>query len=163
MKIRQQKILNEKKKAEEEAHAAKSRLDIFTQHILEKNNLVEKLQDQLMHKEMSEQQRQSISELSQHSILTDSDWDDFKSLFEKVYPGFFHDLKTKAPDITVAEQRIAALSKLKVSSKDAANLLGISPASVNKTRQRLRYRLELDNDVDLEVYFAEPAPNVDNK
>jgi DNA-binding CsgD family transcriptional regulator len=75
-------------------------------------------------------------------------------MFEKVYPGFFHSLKQQSPDITLAEQRMAALCKLQVTPKEAANLLGISPNSVNKTRQRLRSRLGLDPDANLEQYFA---------
>ena len=74
-------------------------------------------------------------------------------MFEKVYPGFFHSLRQKSSDITLAELRMAALCKLQVPPKEAASLLGISPNSVNKTRQRLRSRLSLDPDVNLEAYF----------
>ena len=154
MRIRHQKMEDEKKLAEAEAKAAKEQLDIFTGHILEKNNLVEKLQEELSQKEVDQDQFKTIEELSHHSILTDDDWDRFRHLFEKVHPGFFLQLKMKAPDISLAEQRIAAFSKLRFSTKEAANLLGISPASVNKTRQRLRQRLAIDPETDLELYFA---------
>ena len=158
MQMRQQQAIDEKEKAKAETEAARNQLKIFTEQIIKKNNLVEMLREQLLQKELTEQQIQDISILSQHTILTDEDWDRFKSLFEKVYPGFFLALKKKAPDITVAEQRIAALSKLHINAKEASNLLGISPASVNKTRQRLRYRLELEHDADLELYFADFVP-----
>lgn len=156
MKLQQQKILEEKRKAQSEAGAARDQLDLFTQHIMEKTNLVEKLQEQLLQRDLNETQIEQINSLSQHTILTDEDWDHFKGLFEKVYPGFFINLKDKALDITVAEQRIAALSKLRMPAKEAASLLGISPNSVNKTRQRLRSRLGLDPDADLEIYFSKP-------
>lgn len=153
-RLKQQQMLDEKHKAEAEAREAKTQLTIFTQHIIEKNVLVEKLQEQLAEKALDDEQRQVISSLSHHSILTDEDWDRFKSLFEKVYPGFFHQLKSQTPDITMAEQRMAAITKLHISAKEASHLLGISPASVNKTRQRLRTRLGLENDADLDAYFA---------
>jgi len=154
MRLQQNEAMIAKAKAEAEAKDALDQLNVFTQNIIDKTNLVEKLQEQLMQKELDEGQIQQISMLSQHSILTDADWDEFKVLFEKVYPGFFIKLKNQAPDITVAEQRMAALSKIKVPSKEAATLLGISPNSVIKTRSRLRQRLNLDPDADLEVYFA---------
>jgi hypothetical protein len=153
MKLRQQRALEDAKKAEAEAIVAREQLRTFTQRLLEKNALVETLQEQLSNKEFNEEQIHAISALSQHAILTDGDWDQFRALFEKVYPGFIHQLKTKAPDITSAELRIAAMSRLRISSREAANLLGISPASVNKTRQRLRHRLDLDQGTDLEEYF----------
>jgi DNA-binding CsgD family transcriptional regulator len=121
---------------------------------VEKTNLVETLQEQLSKREMSADQMERISELSQHTILTEEDWEKFKNMFEKVYPGFFHGLKQKSIDITIAELRMAALCKLKIPAKEAANLLGISPNSVNKTRQRLRSRLGLDPEANLEAYFA---------
>ncbi|HZV45163.1 MAG TPA: tetratricopeptide repeat protein [Saprospiraceae bacterium] len=154
MQLQQNEAMVAKAKAEAEAKEAVDQLNIFTQSIIDKTNLVEKLQEQLLQKELDEGQIQQISMLSQHTILTDADWDEFKVLFEKVYPGFFIKLKNQAPDITVAEQRMAALSKLKVPSKEAATLLGISPNSVIKTRSRLRQRLNLEPDADLEVYFA---------
>ena len=151
--LRQQKMLEAKNKAEAEAASAREQLDIFTQHLLAKNTMVETLQAQLMQKEFDDAQAQTISELSQHTILTDADWERFKILFEKVYPGFFHRVKTAAPDITFAELRLAALSKLRIYPKEAATLLGISHASVIKTRQRLRNRLELNQVADLEEFI----------
>jgi hypothetical protein len=153
MKLNQQQALEARKKAEAEAASARHQLDVFTQHLLEKNSMVESLQAQLSQRAFSEEQAQTISALSQHTILTDADWDRFKMLFEKVYPGFFHQIKSKAPDITNAELRVAALSKLRITSKEAASLLGITHASVNKTRQRLRQRLELEHGSDLEQFL----------
>lgn len=154
LKVKRMQALDEKRQAEQSALVAREQLGVYTQHLREKTNLVETLQDQLMKRELSEEQFQQISALSQHSILTDEDWETFKHMFEKVYPGFFHSLKQQSTDITLAELRMAALCKLQVPSKEAANLLGISPNSVNKTRQRLRSRLGLEPNEDLEVYFA---------
>jgi len=154
LKLRQQQAIERERIAKAEAQSSKEQLNIFTQRVLEKTSLVEKLQEQLLQKELSETQIQYITELSNHTILTDKDWEEFKSLFEKVYPGFFITLKSKAPDITLAEQRIAALSKLRVESKEAATLLGVSPNTISKSRQRLRQRLGLEPDADLEVFFS---------
>lgn len=154
LKLRQQEAYERERIAKAEAQSSKEQLNIFTQRMLEKNALVETLQEQLLKKELNETQIQYITELSNHTILTDKDWEEFKGLFEKVYPGFFITLKNKAPDITLAEQRIAALSKLRVESKEAATLLGVSPNTISKSRQRLRQRLGLDPDTDLEAFFS---------
>ena len=75
-------------------------------------------------------------------------------LFEKIYPGFFLKLKEKVTDITVAEQRMAALTRLRLTTKQMASILGISPDSVHKTRQRLRHRLNLDAEINIENFLA---------
>ena len=155
MQVREHHLLEEKRRVENEALSAKDQLRTFTDRFIEKTALADSLQEQLAHKELTVAQTSQIAELSQRSILTEEDWEDFKRLFEQVYPGFIIGLRDKAPDITLSELRVAALSKLKIAPKEAAALLGISHASVNKARQRLRYRLNLEPDTDLEVYFAE--------
>jgi len=108
----------------------------------------------LIKKEMNADQVNRIAELTQHTILTEEDWERYKMLFENVYPGFFFQLRSKNPDISLAEQRIAALIKLKLSVKESAALLGISPNSVYKSRQRLKNRLGFEFDAELDESFT---------
>ena len=154
LQLARQQALEEKRIAEADKANALEQLEAFTRNIREKTSLVEMLQEQLMTRERDEEQQQRLDQLTQHSILTDQDWEKFKRLFEKVHPGFFQSLKHQFEDITLAEQRMAAFCKLQVAPKEIANLLGISLNSVNKTRQRLRHRLNLEPEANLEHYFA---------
>lgn len=72
-----------------------------------------------------------------------------------MYPAFFHSLRNKVPDITQSEQRMAALSKLKLTAREAANLLGVSTNTVYTTKRRLRQRLGLEQDSELDAYLGE--------
>lgn len=137
-------------KAEQEIALANEQMQVFTQNIIEKTNLIEKLESQVKDKQATSEQHSVISELSRQTILTEDDWTKFKTLFEKIHPGFFIKLKEKSPDITLAEQRMAALIRLHLNTKQAASMLGISVDSVHKTRQRLRQRLQLSADSGLE-------------
>ena len=139
---------------QQEMESATAQLKMFTENIIDKTNLVEKLEQQLNNKTISATEQQLISELSQQTILTEEDWDKFKSLFEKTFPLFFQRLKNTATDITVAEQRMAALSRLQLTTRQMASMLGISVDSVHKTRQRLRKRFTLSNDANIEEYIA---------
>jgi DNA-directed RNA polymerase specialized sigma24 family protein len=49
---------------------------------------------------------------------------------------------------------MAALTRLQLTSKQMAAMLGISVDSVHKTRQRLRQRLQLGSDKNLDEYIA---------
>jgi len=140
----------EKLMMQQEAASAKDQLKMFTQNIIEKTTLIEKLESQIKGKEVTSEQHTIISELSHQTILTEEHWSKFKSLFEKIYPGFFINLKEKFPDITLAEQRMAALTRLQLTPKQMASMLGISVDSVHKTRQRLRQRLRIDPENSLE-------------
>jgi hypothetical protein len=152
-KMKQKQAQEEKQKAEAEATNARLQLSSFTENLREKTRLVEDLQAQLLNKELNEEQINNIQQLSRHSILTDQDWDHFRELFNKVYPDFFIGLRRDVSDITTAELRMAALIKLQIPVKDAATLLGISPNSVHKNRQRLKSRLGLEHEEELESYI----------
>ncbi len=153
-KMKMEKVIQEKKLMEQDIASAKEQLKLFTEKIIEKTTLIEKLESQVNHQQISASQQSLISELSQQTILTEQDWLSFKSLFEKIYPGFFVNLKDRVADITLAEQRMAALIRLQLTSKQMASMLGISVDSVHKTRQRLRQRLHLSTEVNLEEYVA---------
>ena len=146
--------MQQKNAAETELIAAKEQMQQFTHNIIEKTELIEKLSRQLSHKEENIKHQELINDLAHQTILTEDEWENFKSLFEKIYPGFFLTLKERATDITIAEQRMAALTRLNLTAKQMASMLGISVDSVHKTRQRLRQRLHIPVEANLEQSVA---------
>jgi DNA-binding CsgD family transcriptional regulator len=126
---------------------------MFTKSIIEKTSLIEKLESQMKNKYMSEERQQLIEEISGQSILTEDDWLKFKTLFEKLYPDFFNQINKQVKNITQAEQRLAALTLLHLTTKQMAAVLGISPNSVIKAKQRLRQRFEFQTDQQVEEFM----------
>jgi tetratricopeptide (TPR) repeat protein len=131
--------------AENEIASAKAQLQLFTQTLIEKNEQIE-----LLNVQLDTLQQKNENELTSHTILTDDDWNRFKDLFEKVHPHFFDKLKQLAPEITAAEIRLAALIKLNLDNKQMASMQGISVSSIrgNKTRLRQRLNITVEDDVD---------------
>lgn len=153
-RLQVERMEKEKQRMEQEIASASEQLNMFTENIVEKTTLIEKLEEQVKSNGLTADKQLLITEISQQTILTEEDWMKFKSLFEKIYPSFFQKLKENSSDITVAEQRMAALIRLQLTSKQMAAMLGISVDSVHKTRQRLRQRLQLNADLNLEEYIA---------
>jgi len=153
-KMAVEKSEQEKMLMEQEVDSAKEQMQIFTRRIIEKTNLIEKLAIQIKDRQATEEQASIMEDLMQHTILTEADWMKFKNLFEKIYPFFFQQLKEKAPDITIAEQRMAALTRLQLTTRQMASMQGVSTDSVHKTRQRLRQRLGVSNETNLEEYLG---------
>ena len=171
LKIRNDRVLHEKEKlilkTKEELTAAdlriaqaeisqhKRELSSYMQNVLSKNALVDELEAKLaamqFQGEADEQQRKiKLNELLELKILTEEDWLIFKNHFEKVYAGFFERLKAQYADLTKAERRLFVLLKLKLSTTEIANILGISPESVKKGRYRLRKKLGLKETENLQ-------------
>lgn len=150
LKMQRMILHNEKQLADIKIRNNAQMLEQFTQNILEKNRMIEALQAQL-----SLQSSEVSNELMHLTILTDEDWARFKTLFEKVYPSFFSKLHKASPEISFAELRLAALMRLNLGVKHIASMLGISTDAVRKTRSRLRQRLQLPMDENLESFIQE--------
>jgi tetratricopeptide (TPR) repeat protein/DNA-binding CsgD family transcriptional regulator len=154
LKYRQQLDEQEKLRVEQEVESAMAQLKMFTQNIVEKTILIEKLEQKVKANEYNADEHQIIEELSHQTILTEDDWLKFKTLFEKTHPDFFTKLKEHANDITLAEQRMAALTRLRLTTKQMAAVLGISPNSVIKAKQRLRQRFNFQTDFHVEEFLS---------
>ncbi len=81
-------------------------------------------------------------------ILTPSDWEKFRQLFDAQFPNFTEQLKLQFIKLTNAEIRLFLLIKTGFDALEISNVLGISPPSVYTSRYRLRKKLGLMNDSD---------------
>ena len=133
------------KKAEKDLDEATWQLHDFAKHISEKNALIEMLEQQ-----SDKENNNVLQQLHQSTILTDDDWDHFRNLFEKAHAGFFNRLKEKLPGLTPAETRFVALSKLGLSNKEMAGILGVGTDAIRQYRSRLRKKLDLGEENNLD-------------
>lgn len=147
--INRQKLRHEKKQALVEAENARIRLiatqqlEDFSRNIQDKNELIEKYAAEIEKYQDSSSNNDdpvehgAFLQLQQSVLLTDEQWEEFKSNFEKVHSGFLARLKEKLPDLTPAEVRFMVLSKLRFTNKEMAAMLGISLQAVRNYKYRL--------------------------
>ncbi|MEO9532177.1 MAG: tetratricopeptide repeat protein [Crocinitomicaceae bacterium] len=81
------------------------------------------------------------------------DWDKFKLHFENVHPSFFEKLQLINQTLTLNDLRNCAYIKMKLSIKEVASLLNISPKSAKMNRYRLKKKLNLSADDDLNGFI----------
>lgn len=98
---------------------------------------------------------EEIAALLEQKILTDDDWETFKTRFKAIYPCFFAQIQKQGPQLTEAETRLLVLMHLELNSKDMANILGISPQSVRVCKMRLKKKLPADKYESVEDFLAE--------
>lgn len=141
--------------ADAELDSAKKQLALFTNALKEKNELIESFRFELDQLQQSEHQQanartERIHMLLNSTILTEDEWRSFRQMFDLVHPGFFERLKEKLNDLTPAETRLLALTKLQLAPKEMASMLGISYDAIKKTRQRLRKKINLPEEGSLD-------------
>jgi DNA-binding CsgD family transcriptional regulator len=149
---RENRFLTQTQLAEADSKLAALQLIFFTDSIEEKNLLIEKasveitlLKDDLLKLQSNlnrlgmqpDLPQDHIQQLKDFVILTEEDWIKFTILFHKVYPGFLTNIKIKIPDLSPAETRFVALSKLKLGNKEMAAMTGISRDAIRQCRSRI--------------------------
>ncbi len=145
----EKQLLEAERQRAAEAQAAHQReLEDYTHLLMEKNRILDTLMQQIEADERRATDQTGASEedwstqLTQSTILTEADWRNFRQKFERVHPRFFAQLQQAVPDITEAEKRLAALTKLSLTGPEMAAILGVSPESVVKTRYRFKKKLK---------------------
>lgn len=132
----------------------------YVQLLREKNMQMKALETALHGKSLTEAPESEREEahhqdesLYNSRILTDHDWEAFKQRFERIHPGYLQRLRIQYPEISKAEERLFILIKINLESQEIADILGITTNAVKKGRQRLRKRLELAPDAELEAFI----------
>jgi len=153
-KLRQE-IENER--LNHELDLKKRELATHTLHIIQKNELLENLENKVKElKQKDSSHGSSYSEITRminSNRLIDKDWDNFKSVFEQVHQDFFTKLQSLYSNISSNELRMAAMMKMNLNSKEMASILNITPDSVKKARYRMRKKFQLEEEANVQEYL----------
>ncbi len=126
-------------------------------HISSKNQILNQIKENLKKQDFLSKNKQVINAIIHEinsNIHLDEDWKHFKIHFEETHPKFFARLKDKYSDLTNEELKLCAYLRLNLSTKEIAQLLNITPIAINKRRNRLRKKINIDPEVDLYSFIA---------
>ncbi len=155
LKTRKDKELlrSEKLRVDEELQYTEMKLSAYTENLHKNNLLIETFKEQieqLKHKDADSAVIAHLEELMQAHIMTDGSWLEFKKIFLKVYPNFFFGIKKNFLSLSETDMRLLTLIKLQLTNKEIANMLGITVEGVKKAKQRLRKKMNLEDDISIE-------------
>jgi DNA-binding CsgD family transcriptional regulator len=153
------KIKNEQLQAD---LAGKSReLANSAMNIVYKNELLQKISDEMTHlkdssgKQLSDEQLRRIQKVIDEGMNDERDWNIFESSFNEAHENFFKKLKSGHPDLVPNDLKLCAYLRMNMSSKEMASLLNISLRGVEIRRYRLRKKLNLEHDKNLVEFLIE--------
>ncbi len=98
---------------------------------------------------------QKLLHLIDRNLNSEEDWAIFESHFNEVHEAFLKRLRKEHPDLTSGDLRLAAYLRMDLSSKEIAPLLHISIRGVENKRYRLRKKLDLESNDNLNQYLQE--------
>lgn len=148
----------EKIQLENELKFKDKELQNFAFHIVDKNDFIERLKKELLkiQKNTSEndfkKEIRNILLFINDKMLQERDREEFIANIEQIYSNFFVRLEQKYPALSKNDRRLASLLRMGLQSKEISAILHITPKSVDTNRYRLRKKLELDSDVNLNEF-----------
>jgi AraC family chitin signaling transcriptional activator len=77
----------------------------------------------------------------------------FEIQMDELHQQFFENLRNGYPELTNYDLRLCAYIKLGFNSKEIANMLNIMPSSIYISRSRLRKKLDLSSNADLNSFL----------
>lgn len=159
-KRREEKANEIAERAKQEVEFKNRELSSYTVNFVRKNKLFEDLIESIQ--EIKKRSSSAVNKdlitlektVKKH-IQVDQDWEDFKLRFENVHQGFFDKLHKKFPSLTNNDLRLSVLVKMNFSIKEIGDMFGISPESVKTARYRLKKKLKLPSNQNLNDFLNE--------
>ncbi len=96
----------------------------------------------------------NLTRTLESEIENKESWDQFLLYFNQTHQNFIHELQIKHPNLTQNDLRMCALTRMNMSNREMATLLNISITGIEKSRYRLKKRLDLTVDEDLSRYLT---------
>lgn len=150
----------EKQNLEYEVELKNKELATNVMYLVQKNKLINKMASKLLTlkenmKEINKKEVQYIiSDLQ--SEVDNKVWEEFEIRFQQVHNDFYDSLRAKHPDLTPSEERLCALLRLNLTTKEIAAINHQSIRGIEVTRGRLRKKLNLTGtDTNLISYLEQ--------
>jgi len=157
----QQKIIAEQSKlvAELELKSTSKELQHVSTSIMEKNEMIESIKKDINYasnflsdsdsKYLLNPLRSKLDDATSGS----TDWDEFQKHFNKSYPGFLENLASINKALTIPDLRICAYLRSGQTTKEIAQMTGLSVRSIESRRYRLRKKLNLNRNTSLHKFI----------
>jgi ligand-binding sensor domain-containing protein/DNA-binding CsgD family transcriptional regulator len=146
-------------KLESELRHMNNELGTSTMHLLNKNEFIMSVKNNLTHiikKSVNEEVKKELLQITkdiENNISADSDWEQFQYHFDRVHGDFSTRFKAAFPNLSPQEMKLSAYLRMNLSSKEIAQLLNISIRGVEISRYRLRKKLHLDRNKNLQEFI----------
>ncbi|MGM0625510.1 MAG: hypothetical protein ACQES0_06500 [Bacteroidota bacterium] len=146
--------------SEKEKKFMTNELQDFSLHLVYRNDFLNELQRKLkaMVKDASDKNKQKIKDLHLQISQNLQSGHDAKMIEEKINEinsGFLFNLSEKYPHLTENDKNLCAMVRMNLSSKEIASIKNISERSVITARYRLRQKLDLSSEQNLNDFLKQ--------
>ncbi|PIF45681.1 hypothetical protein CLU96_2691 [Chryseobacterium sp. 52] len=114
-----------------------------------KNRILHTIKDKL-----GDDNSLNMQKIVKEEIVLDNDFEDAKVRIQQIHPDFFNLINEKAKkNLTLLDMKLCAYLYLKMDTRQISQLMHIEPKSVRMSRYRIKQKLGLDKDEDLNIFL----------
>ena len=147
-------------KLEGELQWKNKELATATMHLVERGGILSSIKDELtavikrLNIPNGSHEFKPVFRMISDTEKNDEDWNRFSVHFDEVHNNFLATLKAKYPQLSPTDLKLCAYLRLNLSSKEIAQLLNISLKGVEVSRYRLRKKLGLATETNLNDFLG---------
>ena len=141
-RIRLQGVIQDKEKLEMNVAEAKEALGRMADNLAESSRHIAELKESKS--EMAGQELRAVEK------ITDTQWADFRALFDQAHPGFVSRIKERFPILTPSEVRYLMMVRMHVKDAQMAEMLGVGQEAIRQNRYRIRRKIAFQEGETLE-------------
>lgn len=151
-------IAVENEKLEAEIRFKNQELASATMHLVQKGEMLVSISETLhqilekSHNAEVKREIQQLLNLLNFDQKLDEDWEQFAFHFDQVHVDFLRRVREKFPQLSPNDHKLCAYLRMNLTTKEIAPLMNISVRGVEASRYRLRKRLNLPTDMDLNEF-----------
>lgn len=146
-------------KLRQEIQLKDKELATATMHLITKNGFIDHVKGNLtgiIKKSKNQEVKNEIHKVIKNiekNIAEDEDWEQFEIHFDQVHGDFMSRFKKSYPALSPQEIKLSAYLRMNLSTKEIAYLMNISVRGVEIARYRLRKKLTLQREDNLQEYI----------
>jgi DNA-binding CsgD family transcriptional regulator len=148
-------------KLEGEVEFKNRELATVTMHLVERGRVLSNIKEVLiltikkLEPGINPDHFKRVMRLFEEAENNEEDWENFSRHFDEVHSNFLWRVKQHFPSLTVTDLKLCAYLHINLTSKEIAQLLGISVRGVETSRYRLRKKLNIPGEVSLNAFLLE--------
>lgn len=116
----------------------------------------ERLESESKQKNRSEETLTFLKSMTREinrELQSENYWDHFERNYRELHEEFSDRLMKRFPKLTKGEVRLCYLIRQKMSNKEIATVLNVSPAAIEKAKYRLKKKIELNKEAVLDEHI----------
>jgi tetratricopeptide (TPR) repeat protein len=159
-KIKLEKKEEKERELNQELEFKSKQLSSHALNMIQKNEILNSVKSDIMQLKgkLPDSNQKNVNQILtkiKFSKTQEKDWELFRKYFEEVNAQFYVKLQAINPELSLNDKRICALIKLNMSSREISQVLNIAPNSLKSAKYRLKKRLNLDPEIDMDDFLRE--------